>query len=71
MELVENGAVIATVQAINSNAVGNQWQQHVVDLSAYSDRNVELRITVTNDGGAPTSFFLDDISLYGFSVKDD
>ena len=63
VELIENGAVIATVQAINSNAVRNAWQQHVVDLSAYSDRNVELRITVTNDSAAPTSFFLDDISL--------
>ena len=63
VELLENGNVIATVQAINSNAVRNAWQQHVVDLTAYADRNVELRITVSNDGNAPTSFFLDDVSL--------
>lgn len=58
-----SGSVIATVQAINSNAVRNAWQQHVVDLTAYADRNVELRVTVNNNGNAPTSFFLDNISL--------
>ncbi|HSN74219.1 MAG TPA: hypothetical protein VL334_03880, partial [Anaerolineae bacterium] len=60
---VNSGGVIATLQAINSNAVRNAWQQHVVDLTAYGDRSVELRVTVNNDSNAPSSFFLDDISL--------
>lgn len=63
VELLENGSVIATVQAINSSAVRNTWQQHVVDLMAYEDRHIELRVTVSNNGSAPSSFFLDDMSL--------
>ncbi|MEI2688231.1 MAG: SdrD B-like domain-containing protein [Anaerolineae bacterium] len=63
VELLENGSVISTIQTLNSNAVRNTWQQHVVDLTAYADRNVELRFTVNNNGSAPTSFFLDNVSL--------
>ncbi len=58
-----SGSVIATVQSVNSNAARNVWQRYVVDLTAYADRNVELRVTVSNDSNAPSSFFLDDMSL--------
>ncbi|MFZ2359110.1 MAG: SdrD B-like domain-containing protein [Anaerolineae bacterium] len=63
VELLQNGAVIATVQSVNSNAARNVWQRYVVDLTAYEDRNIELRVTVSNDSNAPSSFFLDEVAL--------
>lgn len=63
VELLENGAVIATLQNADSSAARNVWQRYVVNLNAYSDRNVELRITVNNDATSPSSFYFDDISL--------
>lgn len=63
IELLENGAVFKTVQVVNSSASRNEWLNTTVDLSADPGHSAELRFTANNDGSAPTSFFIDDISL--------
>jgi hypothetical protein len=59
----DNGSVLTTIHSVNSSAARNVWQRQAVDLAAYADRRVELRVTVTNDSSNPSSFFLDDMAL--------
>ncbi|MER2599356.1 MAG: SdrD B-like domain-containing protein [Caldilineales bacterium] len=63
VELIENSSVLATLQNASSGDARNVWQRFAVNLNAYADRNIELRITVNNDSNAPTSFYFDDVSL--------
>jgi hypothetical protein len=63
VELVENGIILRTIQVADSSNEAGTWHRYSADLTAYGNRRVDLRFTVTNNGDAPTTFFLDEVTL--------
>lgn len=63
VELLQGGSVFRTVQTINSANTRDSWQRLVLDITTDEDKWAELRFTVINNSSAPTTFFLDDVTL--------
>ena len=63
VELYQNNALLRTVQTVTSADTRDSWQLLTLDLSAYEGRWVELRFTATNNGSAPSTFFIDEVQL--------
>jgi hypothetical protein len=60
----DNGdAVFRTVQVANSAATRNTWQKLTVDVTGDGYKRVAVRFTVANNSSAPTTFYVDDVSL--------
>lgn len=63
VELLEDGSVFKTVQIHTSAAARDTWMRFTFDVTPYEGRRAELRFTASNDGTAPTTFYLDEISI--------
>ncbi len=63
VELLENGVVFRTVQVVNSAATRNSWQKLVLNITTDENKWAELRFTVINNASAPSTFYVDEVSL--------
>ncbi|HXF61328.1 MAG TPA: trypsin-like serine protease [Caldilineaceae bacterium] len=58
-----DGTLILPILPLCSTTVTPDWTPVAVDLSSYAGRTITLDFRVETDSSAPSSFFVDDISL--------
>jgi hypothetical protein len=57
------GNALRSVLTLGSDSAANQWQQSVVDLSAFAGQSIQLKFVAQTDETLVTDFFIDDIEV--------
>lgn len=55
---------LKNLETLTDNSAAGQWYQSSFDVQDYIGQRVEVFFRATNDMSFPTSFFLDDVTLY-------
>ncbi|RIK41833.1 MAG: hypothetical protein DCC55_10730 [Chloroflexi bacterium] len=57
------GNPMHSLLTLGSDSTATQWQQSVVDLSAYSGQAIQLKFVAQTDNSLVTDFFIDDVAV--------
>lgn len=60
LNIQANGTTLKTLS--NASTTGS-WVTSTIDLSAYAGQTITLKFQAVNDASAPTTFFVDDVSV--------
>lgn len=56
--------LVATLDTVSNQSPRDTWQTAMFDLSPYAGQSLKLSLEADNDVSNPTSFFVDDVSLW-------
>jgi len=59
-----SGNLVATLDTLNNQSARDTWQTAMFDLLPYAGQSLRLSFEADNDFSNPTSFFVDDVSLW-------